>query len=266
MNEMNNKQEFQLPITIGKDMDGNEVSFDLSKAPHILIAGETGSGKSVCIHNIIISLLQAKTPEEIKLILLDPKMVELDCYDVLSETYLNSSITGHEVIADLEEGLCTVKNLADEVDRRYQMFYETKTRNIEQYNNKFPEAKLPYIVFIIDEYGDYGMVFGNKFLSKLARIANVSRLTGIYTVISTQRPSPDIVTAFIKANYSTRISFKLRSVKDSIYVLDERGAEELNAPGEAFIKGIHPWENSTRIKCNYLDYDDIIAKLNALSN
>jgi S-DNA-T family DNA segregation ATPase FtsK/SpoIIIE len=220
----------QSPLTIamGLDISGQAVVADLKKMPHGLIAGATGSGKSVCINSILISLLYKTTPEELKLLLIDPKMVELAPYNGI----------GHlvsPVITDVKAATQALKWAVDEMERRYELFAHAGVRNIERFNQKALEAKekrIPYIVIVIDELADLMMMSPADVEEAICRIAQKARACGIHLLVATQRPSVDVITGLIKANIPTRIAFSVSSQADSRTILDSGGAEKLLGKGD----------------------------------
>ncbi|MEJ9211710.1 DNA translocase FtsK [Bacillus smithii] len=223
-------QNSQSPLTIamGLDISGQAVVADLKKMPHGLIAGATGSGKSVCINSILISLLYKTTPEELKLLLIDPKMVELAPYNGI----------GHlvsPVITDVKAATQALKWAVDEMERRYELFAHAGVRNIERFNQKALEAKekrMPYIVIVIDELADLMMMSPADVEEAICRIAQKARACGIHLLVATQRPSVDVITGLIKANIPTRIAFSVSSQADSRTILDTGGAEKLLGKGD----------------------------------
>lgn len=228
-NDLNNK----LSISLGASVSGEPVFLDLTTTPHLLVAGSTGSGKSVCINSIIMSILMKASPEEVKLLLIDPKKVELTPYNGIPHLL-------RPVITDVSEASVALEQLTHEMEKRYDLFSETKTRNIKSFN-KYAAKKdndyetLPYIVAIIDELADLMMVVGRDIETSIARLAQMARAAGIHLVIATQRPSTDIITGLIKANIPSRISFLVSSSIDSRTVLDSTGAEKLLGKGDMLL-------------------------------
>jgi S-DNA-T family DNA segregation ATPase FtsK/SpoIIIE len=221
----------KLFISIGKDLSGTPIFGDLGKMPHLLIAGTTGSGKSVCINTLIISLLMRARPDEVKFVMIDPKMVELAHYNDIPHLLA-------PVVTDPRKAAKTLKNwVLHEMDRRYKTFYAAGVRNLEAFNAK-ADAKpkelerLPYLVIIIDELADMMMVAANEVETTICRIAQMARATGIHLVIATQRPSVDVITGLIKANIPSRISFAVATQVDSRVILDIAGAEKLLGRGD----------------------------------
>ena len=221
------KAEDKLTLALGKGIDGDTAVFNLAKMPHLLIAGATGSGKSVCINTLISSILYRATPEEVKLLLVDPKKVELNTYRGLPHL-----IT--PVVTDPKKASNVLKLVVEEMESRYDRFSETGSRGIESYNKQVddPEDKMPYIVVVIDELSDLMMVAANEVEDNICRLAQMSRAAGIHLIIATQRPSVDVITGLIKANIPSRISFAVSSATDSRTILDMGGAEKLLGKGD----------------------------------
>lgn len=228
-------------IVLGKDITGNPFTMDLAKAPHILIAGQTGSGKSVCINVFMASLLFSKTPDELRLILVDPKVVELKLYEKIPHLL-------HPVITQPEVAVQALKWACVEMDRRYEVLALARVRNIAGFNAKveameldedFPEEerkRMPFLVIVIDELADLMMVAGKEVETSIARIAQKARAVGIHLVLATQRPSVNVITGLIKANLPTRISFKVASQIDARTVMDRAGAEKLLGRGDMLFR------------------------------
>lgn len=218
----------ELPLVLGVDIAGGHVILDLARAPHALIAGATGSGKSVCISNLILSLIYRFRPDELELVLIDPKIVEFAIYRDLPHLI-------HPVVTEPKQAVQALKWLVREMERRYAVLAEKSVRNLAGYNAKavaegFP--KLPYIVLVIDELADLMMTAAQDVETPIARLAQMSRAVGIHTVLATQRPSVNVITGVIKANYPTRIAFQVASQIDSRTVLDGKGAEALQGRGD----------------------------------
>ena len=217
-----------LPIALGQDVAGNPVATDLAAMPHLLIAGATGSGKSVCVNAIIASLLCTRTPDEVQFIMIDPKMVELTTYNGIP--HLRAP-----VVIELERVVGVLNWATREMDSRYKQFNRARARNIEAYNQQLMakgEKPLPYVVVVIDELADLMMVAPDEVERAICRIAQMARATGIHLVIATQRPSVDVVTGLIKANFPARISFAVTSQTDSRVIIDSGGAEKLLGRGD----------------------------------
>ena len=214
----------KIPICIGKDISGNIEVVDLSKTPHLLVAGTTGSGKSVFINTLLASLLYKFSPSELRLILIDPKMLELSVYNDIAHLLT-------PVVTEPKKAIIALKWVCKEMERRYSMMNEEGTRNLEGYNQKASE-KLPYIVVFIDEMADLMMTAGKEVEHYVQRLAQMARACGIHLVMATQRPSVDIITGSIKANFPSRVSFQVASKYDSRTVLGEIGAEQLLGNGD----------------------------------
>jgi len=213
-----------LRFTLGKDVAGKPVAGDLSAMPHLLIAGTTGSGKSVCVNSILTSLLLNNTPADIRLILVDPKRVELTGYNGIPHLLA-------PVVVDTERVVGALQWLQREMDARYHKFSSTGTRNIQDYNAKNPD-RLPYLVAVIDELADLMMLSPDETERSITRLAQLARATGIHLIIATQRPSVDVVTGLIKANFPARVAFAVASTVDSRVILDQPGAERLLGRGD----------------------------------
>ncbi|SVA24556.1 uncharacterized protein METZ01_LOCUS77410 [marine metagenome] len=220
----------QLPVALGKGSDGEEVSFDLSKMPHLLIAGATGSGKSVCINAIITGLIMEKDPSEMQMLLIDPKRVELTPYNGIPHLMT-------PVIVETDKVVGILKGLIQEMMSRYRRMEETGVRNIESFNNK-SSVKMPYIVVAIDELADLMMTAAFDIEQSICRLAQLGRSTGIHLIVATQRPSVDVITGLIKANFPSRISFAVTSQIDSRTILDTMGAERLLGRGDMLYQPI----------------------------
>jgi S-DNA-T family DNA segregation ATPase FtsK/SpoIIIE len=214
-----------LSIALGKDIAGRPVFGDLSKMPHLLVAGATGAGKSVCLNCIIASLLVTATPDELELLMIDPKRVELTVYNGVPHLR-------NEVITDPSMAAGALNKITNEMDTRYERFAKAGVRKIEEYNAKFPDEKLPYIVVIIDELADLMLIAPAKVEMLVMRLAQLARATGIHLVVATQRPSVDVITGLIKANIPSRIAFAVSSQVDSRVILDMNGAERLLGRGD----------------------------------
>ena len=215
----------ELSIALGKDISGNPVVADLAKMPHLLIAGSTGSGKSVCINTIIASLLYNASPEDVKLLMVDPKVVELSNYNGIPHLIL-------PVVTDPKKAAIALGWAVNEMTRRYEVIADAKVRDIYSYNKKFPEDKLPRIVVIIDELADLMMVAPTQVEDSIARLTQMARAAGIHLIVATQRPSTDVITGQIKTNIPSRISFAVSSAIDSRIILDSSGAEKLLGKGD----------------------------------
>lgn len=242
----------ELPLVMGKKVDNSVFITDLATMPHLLVAGATGMGKSVGLNVIISSLLNKRTPKELKLVLIDPKQVELSIYDTIEKQYL-AHIKGMPAISTTpEEAQQTLDAVIRLMESRYDLLKEAGVRNIQDYNKL--GDKLPYYVVIIDEYGDL-ILQGNKEMENaICRIAQKARAVGIHMIISTQRPDTKIVTGNIKANFPTRIAFRTTTGTDSRVILDKTGAERLTGKGDMlFFSG----GDFVRVQCAYMSTDDV---------
>ncbi len=219
------KKTYALPMALGKDITGKPVFGDLAKMPHLLVAGATGAGKSVCLNCIIASLLVTMTPDELELLMIDPKRVELTTYNGIPHLK-------NDVITDPSLAAGALAQITREMDSRYERFAKAGVRKIEEYNAKFPTEKLPYIVVIIDELADLMLVAPAKVEMLIMRLAQLARATGIHLIVATQRPSVDVITGLIKANIPSRIAFAVSSQVDSRTILDMGGAERLLGRGD----------------------------------
>lgn len=241
--------DMALPCIIGKDINNDNLVCDLAAMPHLLIAGATGQGKSVCLNTILMSLMHRLTPDELQLILIDPKEVEFGVYkDKLLSNFLCSP-----VITNAADALNVLDLVAKTMDRRYGMLAEENVRNIKEYNaSRKGSEKMPYIVVVIDEYGDLIMQSGNELEKTICRIAQKARAVGIHLIISTQRPSVKIVTGDIKANFPTRIAFRMITSTDSRVILGKKGAENLLGKGDMiYFNG----ESTVRAQCAFTSTD-----------
>ncbi len=255
---------FSLPIAIGKKIDNENFIVDLTSMPHLLMAGATGQGKSVGLNAILVSLLYKKHPSQLKLVLIDPKKVELSVYRHIEKHFL-AKLPGEEdaIITDTKKVVHTLNALCIEMDNRYDLLKEAGARNIREYNEKFIKRKLnpqkghqylPFIVLVIDEFADLIMTAGKEIEMPIARLAQLARAVGIHLIIATQRPSVNIITGTIKANFPSRIAFKVSSKIDSRTILDTGGAEQLIGKGDMLIS--HHGE-VTRLQCAFVDTPEV---------
>jgi len=256
--------EMQLPIALGKTISNETFVFDLAKMPHLLMAGATGQGKSVGLNAILTSLLYKKHPAEIKFVLVDPKKVELTLYNKIERHYLAKLPDGEEaIITDNSQVINTLNSLCSEMDNRYELLKKAMVRNIKEYNDKFRKRKLnpenghkfmPYIVLVVDEFADLIMTAGKEVETPIARLAQLARAIGIHLVIATQRPSVNVITGMIKANFPARIAFRVTSKIDSRTILDSGGAEQLIGRGDMlFTQG----NTLTRLQCAFVDTPEV---------
>lgn len=255
---------FSLPIAIGKKIDNDNFIVDLASMPHLLMAGATGQGKSVGVNAILVSLLYKKHPSQLKLVLIDPKKVELSLYRKIDKHFL-AKLPGEEeaIITDTKKVINTLNALCIEMDNRYDLLKEAAARNIKEYNEKFIRRKLnpqkghqylPFIVLVIDEFADLIMTAGKEIEMPIARLAQLARAVGIHLIIATQRPSVNIITGTIKANFPSRIAFKVSSKIDSRTILDTGGSEQLIGKGDMLIS--HNGE-ITRLQCAFVDTPEV---------
>ena len=217
-------KDVKLPIALGKDISGSPITGDLSSMPHLLIAGTTGSGKSICINTIILSLLYRHTPEKCKFILIDPKMLELSTYEGIPHLLC-------PVITEAKKAASVLGWVVKEMESRYRLMTKEGVRNIDGYNNKH-KMPMPYIVVIVDEMSDLMLVAGKEIENYVQKLSQMARAAGIHIIMATQRPSVDVITGTIKANFPTRISFQVTSKIDSRTVIGEQGAEQLLGKGD----------------------------------
>ncbi len=255
---------YSLPIAIGKRIDNENYIVDLASMPHLLMAGATGQGKSVGLNAILVSLLYKKHPSQLKFVLIDPKKVELSIYRHIEKHFL-AKLPGEEdaIITDTKKVIYTLNALCIEMDNRYDLLKEAGARNIKEYNEKFVKRKLnpqkghsylPFIVLVVDEFADLIMTAGKEVEMPIARLAQLARAIGIHLIIATQRPSVNIITGTIKANFPARIAFKVSSKIDSRTILDTGGAEQLIGKGDMLIS--HNGE-LTRLQCAFVDTPEV---------
>ena len=256
--------EYDLPVALGKTITNEVMHFDLAKMPHLLVAGATGQGKSVGLNAILASLLYRKHPSELKLVLVDPKKVELSLYSKLEKHFLAQLPDADEpVITDTQKVIYTLKSLCIEMDSRYDLLKMAHVRNVKEYNEKFLQRRLnplkghkfmPYIVVVIDEFADLLMTAGKEIEEPIARLAQLARAIGIHLVIATQRPTTSVITGNIKANFPARIAFMVRSSIDSRTILDETGANQLIGRGDMLIS---TGGDLTRVQCAFIDTKEV---------
>ena len=256
--------EMELPLALGKTISNETFVVDFSRMPHLLMAGATGQGKSVGINAIITSLLYKKHPSEIKFILVDPKKVELTLFNKIERHYL-AKLPGTEepIITDNKVVIKTLNSLCIEMEQRYDLLKNGLCRNIKEYNIKFKKRKLnpndghkflPYLVLVIDEFADLIMTTGKEVETPIARLAQLARAVGIHLLIATQRPSVNVITGLIKANFPARIAFRVTSKVDSRTILDSGGADQLIGRGDMlYTQG----NDLTRLQCGFIDTDEI---------
>jgi S-DNA-T family DNA segregation ATPase FtsK/SpoIIIE len=251
--------ESKVAFVLGKDVAGNVRAADLAKMPHLLVAGATNSGKSVCLNALIASMLFRARPDELKLIMIDPKRVELTLFEGVPHLI-------HPVVKDVKQAAGILRWVLKEMDRRYDLFARVMTRNIEGYNGKVadkPGERLPFIVVVIDELADLMMQQGPEVEQSICRLAQLARATGIHLVVATQRPSVDVITGLIKANIPSRISFSVTSQVDSRTILDGKGAESLVGRGDMLFKPVDA-AKPMRIQGAFLREGEVEALVNHL--
>ncbi|ACE06715.1 hypothetical protein Aasi_1424 [Candidatus Amoebophilus asiaticus 5a2] len=258
------KSNMELPIVLGKSISNEAVIVDLARMPHVLIAGATGQGKSVGLNVLLASLIYKKHPSQLKLVLVDPKKVELSLFSHLERHFLAKLPQSEEpIITETKKVVHTLNSLCLEMDLRYELLKQAGTRNIKEYNDKFVKRRLnpekghrflPYIVLVIDEFADMMMTAGKEVEMPIARLAQLARAIGIHLVLATQRPSVNVITGIIKANFPVRISFRVTSKVDSRTILDTGGAEQLVGQGDMLLA-----MNSSiiRLQCPFLDTHEI---------
>lgn len=262
-------QKFQntkmdLPIALGKTISNETFVVDLAKMPHLLMAGATGQGKSVGLNAVLASLLYKKHPAEVKFVLVDPKKVELTLYNKIERHYLAKlPDTEDAIITDTTMVINTLNSLCIEMDQRYDLLKNAFVRNIKEYNKKFIERKLnpenghrylPYIVLVIDEFADLIMTAGKEIETPIARLAQLARAIGIHLIVATQRPSVNVITGIIKANFPVRVAFRVTSKIDSRTILDFQGADQLIGKGDMLIS---TGNELTRLQCAFIDTPEV---------
>ena len=256
--------EMELPLSLGKTISNETFVVDLAKMPHLLMAGATGQGKSVGLNAILTSLLYKKHPAEVKFVLVDPKKVELTLFNKIERHYLAKLPDSAEaIITDNTKVVHTLNSLCIEMDRRYDLLKDAAVRNLKEYNNKFKKRKLnpndghkylPYIVLVVDEFADLIMTAGKEVETPIARLAQLARAIGIHLIIATQRPSVNVITGIIKANFPARIAFRVTSKIDSRTILDSQGADQLIGRGDMlFTQG----NELVRVQCAFVDTPEV---------
>ena len=266
-------QKMELPMAIGITVTNEPFFLDLAKMPHLLVAGATGQGKSVGLNVMITSLLYSKHPAEMKLVLVDPKKVEFSLYEKLDKHYLAMLPDGDEaIITDTKKVANTLNSLCIEMDARYDLLKKADVRQLKEYNEKFLNRQLnplnghkflPYIVVIIDEFGDLLMTAGREIENPIARLAQKARAVGIHLIIATQRPTVNIITGSIKANFNSRVAFKVNTGTDSKVIIDAPGANRLIGRGDMLV--VYPGHDLTRVQCALVDTPEIIGLVKFIS-
>ena len=258
------KNDFELPLILGKTISNEVFLADLTKMPHVLVAGATGQGKSVGLNVMLSSLLFKKHPSSLKFVLIDPKKVELSLFNEIERHFLAKLPDAEEpIITETKKVVHTLNSLCTEMDVRYNLLKDAQARNLKEYNKKFINRKLnpkeghrylPYIVLVIDELADLMMTAGKEIETPIARLAQLARAIGIHLIVATQRPSVNVITGVIKANFPTRISFKVTSNMDSRTILDSKGAEQLVGMGDMLYS---PGSDIIRLQCPFVDTPEI---------
>ena len=267
------KNDFALPIALGKKIDNENFIVDLASMPHLLMAGATGQGKSVGLNAILVSLLYKKHPSQLKFVLVDPKKVELSIYRIIEKHFL-AKLPGEDdaIITDTRKVVNTLNALCIEMDERYDLLKDGGCRNIREYNGKFIERRLnpekghkflPFIVLVIDEFADLIMTAGKEIETPIARLAQLARAVGIHLIVATQRPSVNIITGTIKANFPARIAFKVSSKVDSRTILDIGGAEQLIGRGDMLVSYMG---EITRVQCAFVDTPEVEKVVDFIGN
>ena len=253
-----------LPIAFGKTISNETYVVDLAKMPHLLMAGATGQGKSVGLNAILASLLYKKHPSQVKFVLVDPKKVELTLFNKIERHFLAKlPETEEAIITDTKKVVNTVNSLCIEMDQRYELLKNAMCRNLKEYNEKFISRKLnpndghrylPYIVLVIDEFADLIMTAGKEIETPIARLAQLARAIGIHLIVATQRPSVNVITGLIKANFPARVAFKVTSATDSRTIMDSKGAEQLIGKGDMLISN---GPDLVRLQCAFIDTPEV---------
>ena len=256
--------EMELPIAFGKTISNETFVIDLAKMPHLLMAGATGQGKSVGLNAMLVSLLYKKHPSQIKFVLVDPKKVELTLYNKIERHFLAKLPDAEDaIITDTKKVVNTVNSLCIEMDQRYELCKLANCRNIKEYNKKFISRRLnpndghrfmPYIVLVIDEFADLIMTAGKEIETPIARLAQLARAIGIHLIVATQRPSVNVITGLIKANFPARVAFRVTSSVDSRTIMDTKGAEQLIGMGDMLIS---TGNEITRLQCAFIDTPEV---------
>ena len=256
--------KMELPVALGKTISNETFVFDLTKMPHLLMAGATGQGKSVGLNAILASLLYKKHPSQVKFILVDPKKVELTLFNKIERHYLAKLPDESEaIITDTSKVVNTLNSLCIEMDNRYELLKTAMVRNLKEYNAKFVQRKLnpeeghkylPYIVLVIDEFADLIMTAGKEVETPIARLAQLARAIGIHLIVATQRPSVNVITGIIKANFPARVAFRVTSKIDSRTILDAGGADQLIGKGDMLYTS---GNELVRLQCAFIDTPEV---------
>lgn len=260
--------EMELPVALGRTISNEVFMFDLAKMPHLLMAGAWGQGVTVCLNVLLCSLLYKKHPSELKLVMIDSRMIEFCDYAPIVKHFLAKMPNVDEseaIITDTTTAIHTLKSLCIEMDNRYELLKKAKVRSLIEYNNLFKDRRLnpeeghrylPYIVVVIDDFSDLIMTAGKNIEMPIVRIAQKARAVGIHMIIATQRPTTNVFTPSIKTNFPARMAFRVRSVIDSCTILDRSGAEQLIGRGDLlFLSGSEP----IRVQCAFVDTPEVNA-------
>ncbi len=265
MSRKYNESRYRLPVAIGSTIGNDVYMADLTKMPHLLVAGATGQGKSVGLNAIIASLLYKKRPDELKFVMIDPKEVEFSLYAMIEQHYLAKLEDSDAIVTDMTKVVDTLSSLCVEMDNRYKLLRMAQVRNIEEYNAKIAQGVLsemeghrfmPYIVLVVDEFADLIMTSGKEVETPIARLAQKARAIGIHVIIATQRPSTNVITGIIKANFPVRIAFRVSSSVDSKTILDTTGAQSLIGRGDMLISNN---SEMVRVQCAFIDTPEVEA-------
>lgn len=265
MSRKYNESNYKLPVAIGSTIGNDVYMADLTKMPHLLVAGATGQGKSVGLNAIIASLLYKKRPDELKFVMIDPKEVEFSLYAKIEQHYLAKLDDSDAIVTDMTKVVDVLNSLCVEMDNRYKLLRAAQVRNIEEYNGKISQNQLredeghrfmPYIVLVVDEFADLIMTAGKEVETPIARLAQKARAIGIHVIIATQRPSTNVITGIIKANFPVRIAFKVSSGIDSKTILDSTGAQALIGRGDMLISYN---SDMVRVQCAFIDTPEVEA-------
>lgn len=257
------ESRYRLPVALGSTIGNNVYIADLTKMPHLLVAGATGQGKSVGLNAIIASLLYKKRPDELKFVMIDPKEVEFSLYAKIESHYLAKLEDSEAIVTDMSKVVTTLQSLCQEMDNRYKLLRTAEVRNIEEYNAKIERSQLspadghrflPYIVLVVDEFADLIMTSGKEVETPIARLAQKARAIGIHVIIATQRPSTNVITGIIKANFPVRIAFKVSSGVDSKTILDTIGAQQLIGKGDMLISNN---SEMVRVQCAFIETPEV---------
>lgn len=270
-NDASHLSEMCLPCAVGRTGEGKVFMFDLAVSPHLLVAGTTGSGKTVFIKNVVYSLLKLKMPGEVKFVFIDPKRCEMDIFNKLPDCYFAEVSDGYgPVVSDIEDVTQILRNLCRLMDDRYDLLKLADVRNIVEYDAKWVDGQLnpadghghiPYIVVVIDEFADLLMIAEERFEEPVIKLAQLARAVGIHLIISTQRPTKSVITDGIKANFQCRAAFRMQRKADSNRVIDSPKAFSLSGPGEMLF---YRYPDLQLVQCAMIEDDEIKLGINAL--